>query len=388
MAKLPDDVAIRVKDIVKDFELPHHNDDSIKHKIITAFRKKDKTVDMLHALRGISFDIKKGEFFGIVGRNGSGKSTTLKIISKIYQPTSGTAEYQGKLVAFIELGVGFNGQLSGRDNVYLNGAMLGFTRKEIDAMYDDIVKFAELEDFMDLDLRNYSSGMQVRLAFSVAIRAKADILVIDEVLAVGDAAFKQKCYDYFQSLKDDNKTIVFVSHSMGLVKQYCDKAILIENGKVAYSGTAEEVADAYDALFSVDRKDAKPDERPGSGKLRLGPVKVDVSREKVVIETEAKASEDLKDVIVDLAIRDGRNLIVKLPGHLVQTNLFDIKKGGSKRLKLTIDNLFGGNDYSVSFSLKSKDEREIYDFYQNAASFTNEDKPKVPTVYPIEMSIS
>lgn len=253
MAKLPDDVAIRVTNVHKDFSLSRTRDDSIKHRVITYFRKKDRGVDINHALRGISFDIKKGEFFGILGRNGSGKSTLLKIISKIYQPTSGSTEYQGKLVAFIELGVGFNPQLSGKDNVYLNGAMLGFSRKEIDAMYDEIVSFAELERFMDLDLKNYSSGMKVRLAFSVAVRANADILVLDEVLAVGDKAFQDKCLNYFKNLKEAHKTIVFVTHSMAQVKEYCDKAILIENGKITFEGNAEEAADDYLQLF-----DGKP----------------------------------------------------------------------------------------------------------------------------------
>lgn len=247
--KLPDDIAIRVTDVHKRFHLPHDKEDSIKHRVITAFEKKDKTIDVHEALRGISFEIKKGEFFGVVGRNGSGKSTLLKIISNIYQPTSGTTEHQGKLVAFIELGVGFNPQLTGRDNVYLNGAMLGFTRKEIDAMYDEIVEFAELKKFMGQKLKNYSSGMKVRLAFSVAIRAQADILILDEVLAVGDSAFKKKCYHYFKNLKEERKTIILVSHSMGLIKEYCDRAILIENGKIAFEGSAEETADAYDELF-------------------------------------------------------------------------------------------------------------------------------------------
>jgi len=249
MAKLPDDIAIRIRDVHKDFHLPHDNEDSIKHRIITFAEKKDKGVDINHALRGVSFDIKKGEFFGVVGRNGSGKSTLLKIISNIYQPTSGTTNHQGKLVAFIELGVGFKPQLSGHDNVYLNGAMLGFSRKEIDTMYDEIVAFAELGDHMGQKLKNYSSGMKVRLAFSVAIRAQADILILDEVLAVGDKAFRQKCYNYFKNLKEAHKTIVLVSHSMPLIKEYCDRAILIEGGKVAFEGSPEETAEAYNKLF-------------------------------------------------------------------------------------------------------------------------------------------
>lgn len=249
------EVAIKVRDIHKHFVIPNHKDDSIKHKIITFFHPKDKGKTINHALDGISFDIKKGEFFGIIGRNGSGKSTMLKLISQIYQPTSGTVSHKGSMVAFIELGVGFNPQLSGRDNVYLNGAMLGFTREEIDNMYKEIVQFAELEKFMDLDLKNYSSGMRVRLAFSIAIRAEADILILDEVLAVGDKAFKEKCYNYFSELKEAHKTIVFVTHNMQQVKQYCDRAILIEKGKIVSEGDPVKVAKDYDTLF--DKKKAK-----------------------------------------------------------------------------------------------------------------------------------
>lgn len=241
--------AVEVRNIKKSFYLPNHKNDSIKRAITQAFKKKDKGGNTFNALNGISFDIEKGDFFGILGRNGSGKSTLLKIIAQIYQPTSGSVKTQGKVVSFIELGVGFKPELSGRENVYLNGALLGFSRKEIDAMYDDIVEFAELEKFMGQRLKNYSSGMKVRLAFSVAIRAKADILILDEVLAVGDAAFQKKCRDYFRTLKDEHKTVILVTHSMGNVKEFCNKAIVIEKGKIAFEGGAEEAAEAYDKLF-------------------------------------------------------------------------------------------------------------------------------------------
>lgn len=241
--------AVEVRNIKKSFYLPNHKNDSIKRAITQAFKKKDKGGNTFNALNGISFDIEKGDFFGILGRNGSGKSTLLKIIAQIYQPTSGSVKTQGKVVSFIELGVGFKPELSGRENVYLNGALLGFSRKEIDAMYDDIVEFAELEKFMGQKLKNYSSGMKVRLAFSVAIRAKADILILDEVLAVGDAAFQKKCNDYFKTLKDEHKTVILVTHSMGNVKEFCNKAIVIEKGKIAFEGGAEEAAEAYMNLF-------------------------------------------------------------------------------------------------------------------------------------------
>ena len=209
------------------------------------FQHKDKDVDVQHALRGVTFDIKKGDFFGIVGRNGSGKSTLLKIIAEIYKPTKGNVTTHGKLVPFIELGVGFNPELTGKENIYLNGALLGFSKKEMDAKYKEIVRFAELEDFMDQKLKNYSSGMQVRLAFSVAIQADADILLLDEVLAVGDEAFQRKCNDYFKQLKDSKKTVVLVTHSMENVRKFCNKAMMVQDGKVKILGSPDDVANEY-----------------------------------------------------------------------------------------------------------------------------------------------
>lgn len=183
---------VSVKNVSKSFVLPHEKKTSIKQAFTGMLRSHRRGFEHQQALKNISLEIKKGEFFGILGRNGSGKSTLLKILAGIYQPTSGSVRIEGKLVPFIELGVGFNPELTGRENVYLNGALLGFTRAEIADMYDDIVAFAELERFMDQKLKNYSSGMQVRLAFSVATRAQADVLLIDEVLAVGDADFQKK----------------------------------------------------------------------------------------------------------------------------------------------------------------------------------------------------
>lgn len=242
--------AVEVHNVKKSFYLPNHKNDSLKRAITQLFKPKEKGGNTFNALNGVSFNVEKSDFFGILGRNGSGKSTLLKIISEIYQPTSGTVKHDGKVVSFIELGVGFKPELSGRENVYLNGALLGFSRGEVDVMYDDIVSFAELEKFMDQRLKNYSSGMKVRLAFSVAIRAHADILILDEVLAVGDAAFQQKCNDYFRTLKHDKKTVILVTHNMNAVREYCNKAIVIENGKVSFEGPATEAADKYLELFN------------------------------------------------------------------------------------------------------------------------------------------
>lgn len=242
------DIAISVRGLSKSFRLPTERSWGLKQALFNRLRGIKGYRDQ-QVLDDINLEIKKGEFVGIVGRNGSGKSTLLKLLAGIYYPSAGEILINGSLVPFIELGVGFNMELSGRENVYLNGAILGFSNTEIDAMYDDIVKFAELDDFMDQKLKNYSSGMQVRLAFSIAIRAKGDILILDEVLAVGDAEFQKKCNDYFESLHG-KQTVILVTHSMSDVKKFCDRAIMIEKGKVACEGSPEKVAKAYTGLWS------------------------------------------------------------------------------------------------------------------------------------------
>lgn len=240
------DNAITVDAVSKSFHLPHEIHSGIKQLILSMFRRnKKRGYETQRVLKGISFSIKKGEFLGIVGRNGSGKSTLLKLLSGIYTPDRGSITVNGTLTPFIELGVGFNPELTGRENVYLNGALLGFGRKEIDIIYNDIVDFAELENFMDQKLKNYSSGMQVRLAFSIAIQAKSDILVLDEVLAVGDEAFQRKCFQYFEELKRDKRTVILVTHSMDSVRQYCDRAIMVKNGKIIADGSPDDVANQY-----------------------------------------------------------------------------------------------------------------------------------------------
>jgi len=239
---------ITVSHLSKTFKLPTERSFGLKQVIFNRLRGIKGYTEQ-QVLNDVSFKVYDGEFLGIVGRNGSGKSTLLKLLSKIYTPTKGKIEIDGSLVPFIELGVGFNPELTGRENVYLNGAMLGFSNQEMDAMYDDIVNFAELPEFMDQKLKNYSSGMQVRLAFSIAIRARGDILILDEILAVGDAAFQEKCNQYFASL-DKSQTVILVTHSMENVREFCDRAILIDQGKIVEEGDPEVVADAYLKLFS------------------------------------------------------------------------------------------------------------------------------------------
>lgn len=248
--------AIKVDGVHKTFKLPHEKSGSVKGAFLH-FAKKKRGYEMQHVLKDISFEIKKGEFFGIVGRNGSGKSTLLKLLAGIYTTDKGSIHVNGTLTPFIELGVGFSPELSGRENVFLNGALLGFSRTEMSAMYNDIVEFAELERFMDQKLKNYSSGMLVRLAFSIAIRARSDILLLDEVLAVGDARFQQKCFDYFYDLKKSGQTVIFISHDMSAVEKFCNRAILIEKGNIIAEGAPRDIATAYLTQL-YDQTDQKP----------------------------------------------------------------------------------------------------------------------------------
>lgn len=242
---------ISVRNVTKVFELPYERTHSLKTSILSFVKGEHKRgFELLTALKDVSFEIEDGEFIGIVGRNGSGKSTLLKILAGIYQPTEGEISICGKLVPFIELGIGFNGELTGRDNVFLNGAVLGFSNKEIEERYKAIVEFAELGKFMEQKLKNYSSGMQVRLAFSLAMQTEADILLLDEVLAVGDAAFQSKCLDYFRRLKEKKKTVILVTHAMEFIREYCTRAILIENSSILLDGHPSDVADAYDKIFT------------------------------------------------------------------------------------------------------------------------------------------
>lgn len=236
------DIAIQVENLSKTFKIPHEKISSLRGAFVGAFRKK--TFEKFQALDDVSFEVNKGEFFGIIGRNGSGKSTLLKILAGIYQPDHGKVYIDGLISPFLELGIGFNPELSGRDNVYLNATVLGMTKKQIDEKLNDIVAFSELERFIDQKLNRYSSGMQVRLAFSVAIHANREILLMDEVLAVGDINFQKKCYDYFIQVKG-RKTILFVSHDLESMQKFCDRALLLQNGKIMKIGKTEEVIAEY-----------------------------------------------------------------------------------------------------------------------------------------------
>jgi ABC-type polysaccharide/polyol phosphate transport system ATPase subunit len=242
----PTTPAVSVSHASKTFKLPHQQYHTIKERALHPFRSR--TFDVLQAVHDISFDVAQGEFFGVVGRNGSGKSTLLKCIAGIYELDGGAIAVDGRLSPFIELGVGFNPDLAARDNVIINAIMLGLSASEARERFDSIVAFAELEEFMDLKLKNYSSGMQVRLAFAVAIQVDAEILLIDEVLAVGDAAFQAKCFEEFTRLTAEKRTIIFVTHDMGAVERFCNRAMLIDHGGVVDIGDPASIARQYNEL--------------------------------------------------------------------------------------------------------------------------------------------
>ena len=237
------ETAIGVENVSKTFLIPHDLQNTFRERFIH-FKRKRK-YELFEALKDVSFEIRKGQFFGIIGRNGSGKSTLLKILAGIYTPDKGTVIINGEVSPFLELGVGFNSELSGRDNIYLNATILGLSRKEIRSRFDSIVDFSGLERFIDQKLKNYSSGMNVRLAFSVAIHANKDILLMDEILAVGDANFQSKCIKEFNKYRAEGKTILFVTHDLTTVQKYCDMTMLMRNGKPCNIGNPAEVCNDY-----------------------------------------------------------------------------------------------------------------------------------------------
>jgi ABC-type polysaccharide/polyol phosphate transport system ATPase subunit len=263
--------ALAAQGVDKHFKVPEERSHTLKERALHPLRRSRH--EQLHALKDISFAVEPGEFFGIVGRNGSGKSTLLKCLAGIYRIDEGKIWCNGRLSTFIELGVGFNPDLAAYENVTLNGIMLGLSPKEARARYERVIEFAELEEFQDLKLKNYSSGMHVRLAFSVAIQVDADILLIDEVLAVGDAAFQQKCFDVFNRMREEGRTIVFVTHDMGAVVRFCHRAMLLERGAMVSIGDPRDVADRYLEL-AFGRRVGYADPDVGSARMGDGTARV------------------------------------------------------------------------------------------------------------------
>lgn len=369
---------IEVHGVFKDFQLPHEKTSSVKGLFTNLLQSNAlRHKETQHALKDINFHVKKGEFFGIVGRNGSGKSTLLKILAGIYQPNKGSIKVSGKLVPFIELGVGFNPELTGRENVNLNGALLGFSRQEVDAMYQDIVDFAEIEKFMDQKLKNYSSGMQVRLAFSIATRAKADILLIDEVLAVGDADFQRKCFDYFQKLKGNGTTVVFVTHDMNAVREYCDRAILIEKNEIVAAGHSDEVATKYTRMF-IDGANKNQDKQADSkrwGDRAIQYTRIDAPKtlkndKELVFSVTAVANKDIEKPNFGFLIRNASRTHILGTNTVIKKKRLDFMKAGQEvTIEWRIANVFNDGVHYIDPAAVYKGDKQVADWWEDAASF-------------------
>lgn len=365
-------VVINVQRVFKTFKLPNEKTSSIKSAVINVYKRK-RSFEKQRVLSDVTFEIKKGEFFGIVGRNGSGKSTLLKLLAGIYSPDKGAITVNGKLTPFIELGVGFNPELTGRENVFLNGALLGFNRKEMRAMYEDIVRFAELGRFMDQKLKNYSSGMQVRLAFSIAIRVKSDILILDEVLAVGDEAFQQKCVDVFERYKAQKQTVVLVTHDMEVVRRFCSRAMLLDKGEIITMGAPTRVAGTYskmnDTAIGIENKaQAVEKEKKSDIHLKM----TNAGRQPAA--SFAPGSQLNLDIAWPRDRPGVKNVgvaIVKQTGEFVfGANTFGHRhKLQSSSISYSVKLELGPGKYHLMVGLFGKSEREVVEFLDDGPQF-------------------
>ena len=353
---------IVARDVSKTFRLPQERRHTLKERVLhPRHRTRYQTFRALH---NVSFAVESGEFFGIAGRNGSGKSTLLKCLAGIYG-ADGQIWRKGRLSTLIELGVGFNMDMAARDNVVMNGIMLGLSPREARKRYDGVIEFAELQEFKDLKLKNYSSGMQVRLAFSVAIQVDADILMVDEVLAVGDAAFQQKCFDVFNDLRDRGRTIVFVTHDMGALQRFCHRALLLERGDPVYLGDPHEVADRYLELnFGRDPQSmgVGAEERVGDGQARIVDVWLEnevgkrlsnvPQHEAVTLKARVSFTVNVSDPSASLYIyNEGHHAVVIATTWMDNDRTGDFDAGEEAEIAFTFDNVLAPGRYTPVFQL-------------------------------------
>jgi len=276
--KTSSDIAVSVRGLSKSYSIARNAakhttaGEALMHKLRHPFEKVER--ETFWALNDVSFDIQKGDVVGIIGRNGAGKSTLLKILSRITEPTTGRIDLYGRVGSLLEVGTGFHAELTGRENIFLNGAILGMKKSEIARQFDAIVDFAGVEQFLDTPVKRYSSGMYVRLAFAVAAHLNPEILIVDEVLAVGDAEFQKKCLGKMQDVAQSGRTVLFVSHNMQAISLLCNRGIFLRKGQVTYAGNSQGAVSEYLSGFvSGDQEDQEPDRRPGSGEYRFRHVK-------------------------------------------------------------------------------------------------------------------
>jgi ABC-type polysaccharide/polyol phosphate transport system ATPase subunit len=372
--------AVLVDHVTKRFEVPHERRHTLKERALHPFSRGGATA--FEALRDVSFAVEPGEFFGIVGRNGSGKSTLLKCMAGIYRTDAGSIYVNGRVSTFIELGVGFNPDLAARDNVVMNGIMLGLNPRAARERFEAVVEFAELEEFVDLKLKNYSSGMHVRLAFSVMIQVEADILLVDEVLAVGDAAFQQKCFDVFFRLRDEGRTILFVTHDMSAVQRFCHRAVLLERGGVIEIGAPRDVADRY--LELNFEGSGGGDERPGSERAGDGTARVvDAWMEDehgvrqaalaqgrpCTLRATVRVDRALEDPVVKAAFVNpqAQNVFVATSAASEETS-GSYAAGETLEFAVSFDNALAPGRYSLS-TVISRREGQLVDRWEGAFTF-------------------
>lgn len=372
------ETAISVNNVTKFFNVAHDKSTSLKQTALNTFKKKRFT--KFKSVDDVNFEIKQGEFFGIIGRNGCGKSTLLKMIAGIYIPTSGKIKVNGSMAPFIELGVGFNPELTGRENVYLSGTILGLKRSEIENKFNTIIEFAELEEFIDQKLKNFSSGMQVRLAFSIAIQAQSDIMLIDEVLAVGDASFQKKCYNQFKQLKKEGRTIVFVSHDMASIMEFCDKVLVIDEGKQLALTDPDRAKLIYDELNAKNNisqiNQTISSNRWGNGKVKINKVTItDENNKKTDI---FKTGEKLRIKVV--SSKPDKNQRIPIIVGLAFYSEDGINLSGPNSSKKTF---YGGDTieyvipklplvegtYKLTVAIVDKETKEPFDFIDKGFTF-------------------
>lgn len=369
--------AIIVDDVSKRFRLYSERNQSLKATILNRGRGR---YEEFWALRNVSFDIKTGETFGLIGHNGSGKSTMLKCLAKILKPDSGKIEVNGRMSALLELGAGFHPELSGRENVYLNASILGMSTKEVDRSFDEIVSFAGLERFIDTPVKNYSSGMYVRLGFSVAVQADPEVLLIDEVLAVGDEEFQRKCAERLSELRNDGATIVVVSHSLGSVRSICDRVAWLDHGNLRSVGDTSEVVDNYLAEVTSDRS-GPPSEgaRWGSGEglienlELLGPDGVPTSRfrtgDDIRFRLHYRTSEVLDQPVFGIAVHTVDGVHVTGPNtREAGARIEQIEGAGFVDLQIK-DCLLLPGTYDLSATLTNRTAEHVYDYRHRALRF-------------------
>ncbi len=371
---------IVVESISKTFRVPEERTHTLKERALHPLRRTRH--ETFKALQEISFDVRKGEFFGIAGRNGSGKSTLLKCLAGIYGVDCGRIWCNGRLSTFIELGVGFNQDLAARDNVVLNGIMMGLSPREARARYDAVIDFAELREFEELKLKNYSSGMHVRLAFSVAIQVDAEILLVDEVLAVGDAAFQQKCFDVFNRMRDEGRTIVFVTHDMGALNRFCHHALLLERGSPVHLGEPHEVADRYlEINFGRDPEAAGAEGRGGDGEARVLDAWIEDEHgerpgslpqgQRITLRARVSFMVDVEDPAASVYVLNDEHVAV-----LVATTAREHERSGRFAageevvFSFTFDNVLAPGRYSPLFTLAHRGTGlDLMDRFEGSFSF-------------------